>query len=77
VYRGERRLTDDDLKNEEKLREFGEQYADDVRAIIETATSGNRTIACYIAEALQSCGGQVIPPSGYFARVAEYVDFQY
>lgn len=30
-------------------------------------------IAAFIAESLQSCGGQVIPPAGYFQQVAEYV----
>lgn len=30
-------------------------------------------IAAFIAESLQSCGGQVVPPPGYFQRVAAYV----
>lgn len=30
-------------------------------------------IAAFIAESLQSCGGQVIPPVGYFQQVAKYV----
>ncbi|XP_067380981.1 ethanolamine-phosphate phospho-lyase isoform X2 [Channa argus] len=30
-------------------------------------------IAAFIAESLQSCGGQVIPPVGYFQQVAEHV----
>lgn len=30
-------------------------------------------IAAFTAESLQSCGGQVIPPTGYFQQVAEYV----
>lgn len=30
-------------------------------------------IAAFIAESLQSCGGQVIPPQGYFQQVAQYV----
>lgn len=30
-------------------------------------------IAAFTAESLQSCGGQVIPPAGYFQQVAEYV----
>lgn len=30
-------------------------------------------IAAFIAESLQSCGGQVIPPAGYFQQVAAYV----
>lgn len=31
------------------------------------------SIAAFIAESMQSCGGQVIPPVGYFQKVAEYV----
>uniref|UniRef100_A0A2K6ELH8 Ethanolamine-phosphate phospho-lyase n=1 Tax=Propithecus coquereli TaxID=379532 RepID=A0A2K6ELH8_PROCO len=30
-------------------------------------------IAAFIAESMQSCGGQIIPPAGYFQKVAEYV----
>lgn len=30
-------------------------------------------IAAFIAESLQSCGGQIIPPVGYFQQVAAYV----
>lgn len=30
-------------------------------------------VAAFIAESLQSCGGQVIPPAGYFQKVAQYV----
>ncbi len=30
-------------------------------------------IAAFTAESLQSCGGQVIPPKGYFQQVAKYV----
>lgn len=30
-------------------------------------------IAAFIAESLQSCGGQIIPPVGYFQKVAQYV----
>lgn len=30
-------------------------------------------IAAFIAESLQSCGGQVVPPPGYFQQVAAYV----
>uniref|UniRef100_A0A8C2Z6F2 Ethanolamine-phosphate phospho-lyase n=1 Tax=Cyclopterus lumpus TaxID=8103 RepID=A0A8C2Z6F2_CYCLU len=30
-------------------------------------------IAAFIAESLQSCGGQVIPPPGYFQQVAQHV----
>ncbi|VDO99342.1 unnamed protein product [Heligmosomoides polygyrus] len=60
VYRGEYRLDDEELNDAEKLEKAG-------------AESEGRTIAAYFAEALQSCGGQVIPPAGYFADVARHV----
>ncbi|XP_036199480.1 ethanolamine-phosphate phospho-lyase [Myotis myotis] len=48
-------------------------YADEVKKIIEEAHKNGRKIAAFIAESMQSCGGQVIPPTGYFQKVAEYV----
>ncbi|XP_071975420.1 ethanolamine-phosphate phospho-lyase [Engystomops pustulosus] len=51
----------------------GAAYADDVNEIIKEAHKNNRKIAAFIAESMQSCGGQIIPPPGYFQKVAEYV----
>ncbi|CAO2600062.1 Ethanolamine-phosphate phospho-lyase [Lemmus lemmus] len=48
-------------------------YADEVKKIIEDAQSRGRKIAAFIAESMQSCGGQIIPPAGYFQKVAEHV----
>jgi len=48
-------------------------YADDVKDIIKNAHDNGHKIAAFIAESLQSCGGQVIPPAGYFQKVAEHV----
>ncbi|XP_028846907.1 ethanolamine-phosphate phospho-lyase [Denticeps clupeoides] len=48
-------------------------YADNVREIIEKVDDKGNKIAAFIAESLQSCGGQVIPPPGYFQKVAEHV----
>ncbi|XP_030635574.1 ethanolamine-phosphate phospho-lyase isoform X2 [Chanos chanos] len=48
-------------------------YADDVQDIIAKAHAKGRKIAAFIAESLQSCGGQVIPPVGYFQKVAQHV----
>ncbi|KAL2780726.1 ethanolamine-phosphate phospho-lyase isoform 2 [Daubentonia madagascariensis] len=48
-------------------------YADEVKKIIEEAHNSGRKIAAFIAESMQSCGGQIIPPAGYFQKVAEYV----
>lgn len=44
-----------------------------MKKIIEEAHKNGRKIAAFIAESMQSCGGQVIPPTGYFQKVAEYV----
>lgn len=40
---------------------------------IDLICSSLMQIAAFTAESLQSCGGQVIPPVGYFQQVAEYV----
>ncbi|KAJ8272016.1 hypothetical protein COCON_G00108750 [Conger conger] len=48
-------------------------YSDEVRDILQNAHKKGRKIAAFIAESLQSCGGQVIPPPGYFQKVAEHV----
>uniref|UniRef100_A0A3B5BHL1 Ethanolamine-phosphate phospho-lyase n=1 Tax=Stegastes partitus TaxID=144197 RepID=A0A3B5BHL1_9TELE len=48
-------------------------YADEVKKIIDKVHKKDGKIAAFIAESLQSCGGQVIPPAGYFQQVAEHV----
>ncbi|CAL8241817.1 unnamed protein product [Merluccius merluccius] len=48
-------------------------YSDEVRDIISRAHERGGKIAAFIAESLQSCGGQVIPPAGYFQKVAAHV----
>ncbi|XP_024144258.1 ethanolamine-phosphate phospho-lyase isoform X2 [Oryzias melastigma] len=48
-------------------------YADEVRDIIDQTHKKGGKIAAFIAESLQSCGGQVIPPKGYFQQVADHV----
>ncbi|XP_069486974.1 ethanolamine-phosphate phospho-lyase [Ambystoma mexicanum] len=64
IYRG---------KYREDHPDAASAYADEVRQIIEEAHTKGRKIAAFIAESMQSCGGQVIPPAGYFQKVAEYV----
>jgi 4-aminobutyrate aminotransferase len=46
--------------------------ADDVRAVIETETTGH--VAAYIAEPIQGVGGFIEAPPGYFERVKEILD---
>ncbi|XP_061816940.1 ethanolamine-phosphate phospho-lyase isoform X1 [Nerophis lumbriciformis] len=48
-------------------------YADEVRDIVERVQNKGGKVAAIIAESLQSCGGQVIPPAGYFQQVAQHV----
>jgi 4-aminobutyrate aminotransferase-like enzyme/Ser/Thr protein kinase RdoA (MazF antagonist) len=50
--------------------EVGRAYGDEVGAIIKEA---GRPIAAFIAETLPSCGGQVIPPPGYFESAFGHV----
>ena len=46
-----------------------DQYIAEVEAIAKKVTEEGRGIAGFIAESLQSCGGQIIPPEGYFEDV--------
>ncbi|XP_061089822.1 5-phosphohydroxy-L-lysine phospho-lyase [Conger conger] len=48
-------------------------YADTVRDLIEEGHKKGRKIAAFFAESLPSVGGQIVFPSGYFQKVAEYV----
>uniref|UniRef100_A0A915BFR8 Alanine--glyoxylate aminotransferase 2-like n=1 Tax=Parascaris univalens TaxID=6257 RepID=A0A915BFR8_PARUN len=73
VYRGRYRLDDNELHDEDALSEAAHCYADAVSDIIANLQKNGRTLAMFLAEALQSCGGQVIPPKCYFRTVARYV----
>lgn len=64
VYRGKYRRDHSDP---------GSAYADEVKDIINKVQEKGGKIAAFISESLQSCGGQVIPPKGYFQKVAEHV----
>ncbi|XP_015232780.1 PREDICTED: ethanolamine-phosphate phospho-lyase [Cyprinodon variegatus] len=64
VYRGKYRADHPDAAT---------VYADEVKAIIDNVHNKGHKIAAFIAESLQSCGGQVIPPVGYFKQVADHV----
>ncbi|KAJ3585211.1 hypothetical protein NHX12_013932 [Muraenolepis orangiensis] len=48
-------------------------YSDEVRDIIGRAHEKGGKIAAFIGESLQSCGGQVVPPAGYFQKVSAHV----
>ena len=51
--------------------EAGRKYADDVKSVIDFATSGQ--IAGYIAESIQGVGGFVVFPDGYLKNTYEHV----
>ncbi|MBI4502261.1 MAG: aspartate aminotransferase family protein [Gemmatimonadetes bacterium] len=48
-----------------------ERYAKDVEEVIATMTSGKP--AAFFAETIQGAGGYIVPPQGYFQRVAEII----
>ncbi|RJO70090.1 aspartate aminotransferase family protein [Nocardia panacis] len=52
--------------------EFIAACRDELRTMIETATSGS--IACYIAEPIQGAGGFATPPDGFFLAMKEVLD---
>lgn len=47
------------------------RYADDVKSVIDYATSGN--VAGFISESIQGVGGAVVFPDGYLSRVYGHV----
>lgn len=53
--------------------DLGEKYANEVLKLIEKAEVGGRRIAAFIAESLQSCGGQIIYPRNYLSQVYKHV----
>ena len=51
--------------------ELVEIYARDLVEVIETTTNGRP--AAFIAETIQGVGGYIVPPRGYFQRMAEVI----
>ena len=51
--------------------ELVEIYARDLIEVIETTTNGRP--AAFIAETIQGVGGYIVPPKGYFQRMAEII----
>lgn len=62
-YRGKYRSSDYD---EEKLADL---YAQEVIDAVENAEKRGRKICLFLAESLQSCGGQIVYPRNYFKKV--------
>jgi len=67
VYRG--LYKDVDYPNSD----MGEVYASDVQKIVDNIRANGKGVAAFIAESLQSCGGQIFPPEGYFQRIYDIV----
>ncbi|XP_058442923.1 alanine--glyoxylate aminotransferase 2-like [Malaya genurostris] len=65
VYRGKYRNCD--YPADEDL---GQLYADEVAVLVK---QNPNKIAAFIAESLQSCGGQIIPPRDYFKKVYKFI----
>lgn len=63
VYAGKYR---NDKHSQEELLEL---YTSDVKKLIDHAAENGEGISCFIAESLQSCGGQIILPPGYLRTV--------
>jgi len=64
LFRGQYRYGDKDA---------GERYAEDVARIIEKLKEDGRSIAGFIAESIQGCGGQLPFPDGYLQAVYQLV----
>lgn len=60
----------DDKHTSEELVEL---YTGEVQRLIEQSSANGKGIGCFIAESLQSCGGQIILPPGYLRKVYKYV----
>jgi ethanolamine-phosphate phospho-lyase len=59
-YRGPYKSSDSDA---------GLKYAQEAGKLFEKAKTNNRQIAAFICESIIGCGGQVVPPKGYFENV--------
>lgn len=59
------------MKNDDKLIEAGQLYAKEVETLILNAERNGRKVGAFIAEALQSCGGQIIYPKKYLKTVTD------
>ena len=63
VYGG--KYTDKDYR----IADLAGIYAKPIKDICSELQMKGKGVAAFIAESLQSCGGQIVPPSGYFREV--------
>ncbi|XP_042208563.1 ethanolamine-phosphate phospho-lyase-like isoform X2 [Homarus americanus] len=67
VYRG--KYTNKDYS----MEELSEKYADEVKLLCEKATKQSGGVCIFLAESMQSCGGQIVFPPGYLRQVYKHV----
>ncbi|KAK3090547.1 hypothetical protein FSP39_012605 [Pinctada imbricata] len=53
--------------------QISQKYADEIGDVIKKVQAEGKQLSFYIAESMQSCGGQIIYPEGYLQKVAKYV----
>ncbi|KAH9518582.1 hypothetical protein Btru_005706 [Bulinus truncatus] len=53
--------------------DLGDLYAENVENILDNISKKEKRVCCFIAESMQSCGGQVIYPPGYLNKVFQSV----
>ncbi|TDG40314.1 hypothetical protein AWZ03_013258 [Drosophila navojoa] len=53
--------------------DLGALYAQPIADICERQLAKGQGVAAFIAESLQSCGGQILPPAGYFQAAYQAV----
>ena len=54
-------------------QDLGKMYADEVAQAIAKMQKEGKRPGCFIAESLQSCGGQILPPPNYLREVYKHV----
>ncbi|MDF1698205.1 MAG: aminotransferase class III-fold pyridoxal phosphate-dependent enzyme [Saprospiraceae bacterium] len=56
-----------------QIEKAGAQYAQDIAIAIENIKSKGRNVACFIAESILSCGGQIVLPPHYLETCYQLV----
>ncbi|KAK3770734.1 hypothetical protein RRG08_011778 [Elysia crispata] len=67
TYRGKYRDTDYPMK------QLADLYVGSVNDIIGKIHAADKQVSCFIAESMQSCGGQILYPEGYLSKVFKSV----
>lgn len=54
-------------------QDLGSMYANEVKDIIKVIQAKGKNVCVFIAESMQSCGGQIVFPPGYLQQVYRHV----